>query len=79
MNKIFNEDILLGIDKIKNDERGILIITHYYRILYYIKPDVASIMIDGRIVKTGGKELAEEIEKNGFDNIINEVELSQNV
>ena len=47
----------------RNPDRGILIITHYYRILNHITPDVASIMIDGKIVKTGGKELAEEIEK----------------
>jgi len=56
-----------AINDVRGAERGILIITHYYRILSHIEPDVASIMLNGKIVKTGGKELAEEIEKNGFD------------
>ena len=50
---------------------GILIITHYYRILNYITPDKVHIMIDGEIVDEGEKELAEEIEKNGFDKYMN--------
>ena len=59
-----------AVDKMRSTNNGILIITHYYRILHYIKPDQASIMIDGKIVKTGGKELAEEVEKNGFDSFM---------
>ncbi len=59
-----------AVNKMRNQERSIFIITHYYRILNYITPDVTSIMIDGKIVKTGGKELAEEIEKNGFEKYI---------
>jgi len=62
-----------AINKMKSPHRGILIITHYYRILHYITPDIASIMIDGKIVETGGKALAEEIEKNGFDKYSNKV------
>jgi len=62
------------INKMRNPERGILIITHYYRILNHITPDAASIMLDGKIVKTGGKELAEEVEKNGFDSFLQQVE-----
>jgi Fe-S cluster assembly ATP-binding protein len=58
-----------GINKMRSSERGILIITHYYRILHYLTPDVVSVMIDGKIVKTGGKALAEEIDKKGFDTI----------
>src|SRR3989344_959137 len=56
-----------GIDRMKGPKRGILLITHYSRILKYITPDVVHIMINGRIVKSGGKELAEEIEENGFN------------
>lgn len=62
-----------AVNKMKNPNRSILIITHYYRILHYIHPDEASIMIDGKIVQTGGKELAEEVEKNGFDTFLNQI------
>ncbi|MBR9707103.1 MAG: Fe-S cluster assembly ATPase SufC [Candidatus Diapherotrites archaeon] len=61
-----------GVNKMKGPDLGILIITHYYRILNYITPDKVSILSDGKIIKTGGKELAEEIEKNGFDKLLNE-------
>jgi Fe-S cluster assembly ATP-binding protein len=61
-----------AVNGIRDEERGIMVITHYYRILNHITPDVASIMIDGKIVKTGGKELAEEIEKNGFTSFTNQ-------
>ncbi|MBI2106272.1 Fe-S cluster assembly ATPase SufC [Candidatus Woesearchaeota archaeon] len=67
--KIVGENVI----KMKNSERGILIITHYYRILNYITPDKVHVMIDGRIVDEGGKELAEEIELKGFDKYLNEV------
>ncbi|MEK6940922.1 MAG: Fe-S cluster assembly ATPase SufC [Nanoarchaeota archaeon] len=55
-----------GINEMRNSERGFLLITHYYRILNIITPDTVSIIIDGKIVKTGGKELAHEIEDSGF-------------
>ncbi len=55
-----------GVEKMRNKNRGILIITHYYRILHHITPDRVSILVDGKIVKTGGKELAQEIETKGF-------------
>ena len=58
-----------GINKMRSPQCGILIITHYYRILHYLTPDVVSVMINGKIVKTGGKALAEEIDKKGFDAI----------
>ena len=48
---------------------GFLIITHYPRILQHIEADVVHIMMDGRIVKTGGPELANEIEREGYDGI----------
>ena len=50
-------------------ETGFLIITHYPRILQYVVPDVVHVMIDGRIVKTGGAGLAHEIEREGYDKI----------
>jgi Fe-S cluster assembly ATPase SufC len=53
--------------------RGFLVITHYQRLLDHIKPDVVHIMADGRIVKTGGPELALEVEKNGYADILAEV------
>ncbi len=60
-----------NITKMKSPERCILIITHYYRILNHITPDKVHVMIDGKIVDEGGKELAEEIEINGFDKYLN--------
>ena len=65
-----------NVNKMRGPQKGILIITHYYRILNYITPDQVSIMIDGKIVKTGGKELALEIEEQGFDNFIQQIEVS---
>ncbi|GAC1405470.1 MAG: Fe-S cluster assembly ATPase SufC [Candidatus Velthaea sp.] len=62
---------LRGTDNGKN--AGFLIITHYPRILQYIKADVVHIMMDGRIVKTGGPELANVIEREGYDKIREEV------
>ena len=56
-----------GITKGKSPEMGVLIITHYIRILNYVVPDVVSVMIDGKIVETGGKELAHKIEREGFN------------
>ena len=46
---------------------GVLVITHYQRILNYIQPDRVHIMLDGRIVETGGAELALHLEENGYD------------
>ncbi len=55
-----------GIKAFRNEKTGVLLITHYNRILDYVVPDVVHIMIDGKIVKSGGKELAHEVEKNGY-------------
>lgn len=52
---------------------GFLIITHYPRILHYVVPDVVHVMIDGRIVKTGGRDLADRIEREGYDTIREEI------
>lgn len=56
-----------GFNKLRKPETSAMIITHYQRLLDYIKPDVVHVLIDGRIVKTGGPELAQKIEDNGFD------------
>ena len=48
-------------------ERGVLLITHYQRLLDLIQPDYVHVMIDGRIVQTGGKELARELEASGYE------------
>ncbi len=62
-----------GINALRDDGRGFLVITHYQRLLDHIKPDVVHIMANGRIVKTGGPELALEVENNGYSDILAEV------
>ena len=54
-------------------DMGFLVITHYPRILKHVPADVVHIMIDGRIVKTGGPDLADEIERDGYDGVRDEV------
>jgi len=56
-----------GVNAMRSPERGFLIITHYQRLLDYIEPDHVHVMSDGRIVKSGGKELALELEEKGYD------------
>ena len=56
-----------GVNKLKTPETSCIVITHYQRLLDYIKPDVVHVLYKGRIVKTAGPELALEIEKRGFD------------
>ena len=62
-----------GVNSLRDAGRGFLVITHYQRLLDHIKPDVVHIMANGRIVKTGGPELALEVEKNGYSEILSEV------
>jgi Fe-S cluster assembly ATP-binding protein len=56
-----------GVQRLRSPERGFLIITHYQRMLDYITPDVVHVFIDGRIVETGGADLADRIEDTGYD------------
>jgi Fe-S cluster assembly ATP-binding protein len=56
-----------GINALRNPDMGILLITHYQRILNYIIPDVIHVMLDGRIVETGGPELALHLEEKGYE------------
>ncbi|MGB1349650.1 MAG: Fe-S cluster assembly ATPase SufC [Flavobacteriaceae bacterium] len=66
-----------GVNKLKNSENATLVITHYQRLLDYIIPDFVHVLYDGKIVKSGGKELAFELEEKGYDWI--KKEASQNV
>lgn len=61
-----------GVNTLRSDDRGMLVITHYQRLLDYIKPDVVHVMANGRIVKSGGPELAHELEAEGYDKFIGE-------
>ena len=56
-----------GVNKLRNKDNAVLLITHYQRLLDYIVPDVVHVMVDGKIVKSGGKELAHELEERGYD------------
>jgi len=56
-----------GVNKLKNSENATLVITHYQRLLEYIVPDYVHVLYDGKIVKSGGKELAFELEEKGYD------------
>lgn len=56
-----------GVNKLKNADNSVIVITHYQRLLDYIIPDVVHVMLDGRIVKTGDKTLAYELEEKGYD------------
>ena len=63
-----------GVNKLKNEDNATIIITHYQRLLDYIIPDFVHVLYDGRIVKSGTKELAHELEEKGYDWIIKEAE-----
>lgn len=58
-----------GVKRIHNEKKSILIITHYNKLLDYIEPDFVHILLDGKIVKTGGINLAKEIDESGYENI----------
>lgn len=63
-----------GVNKLKTPENASIVITHYQRLLDYIVPDFVHVLYDGRIVKSGGKELALELEERGYDWIKQEVD-----
>lgn len=56
-----------GVNKLKSENNAVIVITHYQRLLEYIVPDFVHVLHDGKIVKTGGKELALELEEKGYD------------
>ena len=61
-----------GVNKLKNNENATLIITHYQRLLNYIVPDFVHVLYDGKIIKSGNKDLAERLEEKGYDWVIKE-------
>jgi Fe-S cluster assembly ATP-binding protein len=66
-----------GVNALRRDDQGILIITHYQRILNYIKPDFVHVLVNGRIVRSGDFTLAKQIEETGYDPILQELGLSR--
>jgi len=65
-----------GVNKLRAPEKAFLVITHYQRLLDYIVPDEVHVLFDGRIVKSGGKELALALEEKGYDWIREEISAS---
>ena len=61
-----------GVNGFRGGDKAIVLVTHYQRILNYITPDFVHVLVDGRIVRSGGKELALELEEKGYDWIIKE-------
>src|SRR5690606_26980784 len=61
-----------GVNNLMNPEMGMMLLTHYQRLLDYIKPDHVHIMIQGRVVKSGGPELAIELEEKGYEKLLDE-------
>ena len=57
-----------GVNTLRNKDNSFLIITHYQRLLDYIKPDFVHVLMNGKIIKSGGPELALELEKKGYEN-----------
>jgi len=59
--------VAAGVNRLRSPERAFIVVTHYQRLLNYIVPDVVHVLVSGRIVKSGGKELALELEARGYD------------
>ncbi len=59
-----------GVNQLANENNALLLITHYQRLLDYIVPDYVHVVSDGRIIKTGTKELALELEEQGYDDVV---------
>jgi Fe-S cluster assembly ATP-binding protein len=55
-----------GVNALRRPDRSILLVTHYKRLLEYVRPDVVHVMAEGRIVRSGGPELADELERTGY-------------
>jgi Fe-S cluster assembly ATP-binding protein len=64
-----------GINKLRSKDNAIVVVTHYQRLLNYVVPDFVHVLLDGRIVKSGGKELALELEDKGYDWVREEAEV----
>ncbi len=68
-----------GVNQFMAPSKAIVLVTHYQRILNYITPDYVHVLIDGRIVRSGGKELAEQLEEKGYDWIKESTEVAAGV
>jgi Fe-S cluster assembly ATP-binding protein len=68
-----------GVNKLRNKDNAVLVVTHYQRLLDYIIPDFVHVLYNGRIVKSGPKELALELEERGYDFIKNEINVGEEV
>ena len=68
-----------GVNKLRSKDNAVLLVTHYQRLLDYIVPDFVHVLYNGRIVKSGTKELAFELEERGYDFIKNEVNIGEEV
>ena len=66
-----------GVNKLRSPHNAVIVVTHYQRLLNYIVPDVVHVLMDGRIVKSGGKGLALELEAKGYDWIKDEIEQAE--
>ncbi len=58
-----------GINRLRGPDLGVLLITHYTRILHHVRPDVVHVMLDGQVALTGGPELADELEAKGYEHL----------
>ena len=68
-----------GVNTLRSPDVGFLIITHYQRILNYVEPDFVHVLVDGRIVRSGDAELAKQIEADGYDPILQEIGVAEEV
>jgi len=68
-----------GVNKLRTPERGVIVITHYQRLLDYLQPDFVHVLLNGRIVKSGTKELALELEEKGYDFIKDEFSVTATI
>jgi Fe-S cluster assembly ATP-binding protein len=65
-----------GVNALRSPERAIIVVTHYQRLLNYIVPDSVHVLVDGRIVRSGGRELALELEDKGYSGVEAETQLA---
>ena len=66
-----------GVNKLAGPDVGVVLITHYQRLLNYIRPDAVHVLLSGRIVRSGGFELAEQLEAEGYAGLARELGLSE--
>src|SRR3990172_1765083 len=72
------KEVATGVAELIGPDLGVLLITHYQRILNHITPDFVHVMLDGRIVKSGGEELAHELEAKGYEGVRKELGIEEN-